>query len=385
MSKAELTFKDFVIKNRYKIFLSIVFLFGLYVRYLTLGYESPDYLRCLLPWYNQLGKNGGGFSSLKNQVGNYNVLYQFLICILTYLPLKPIHAYKFLSIIFDILLAYESSRIVLYYTNDELKSYISFAIVYLCPIVIMNSAVWGQCDSIFTYFILLTIRMLLEKKYNLAFVSFGLSFANKLQAIFIAPFLVYLYFVENKINLYHFAIAFVTFYATGLPSFIFGRRLLAPLDAYIYQANQYEGMALNTINFWTLCPGDYYDFSYMALSIALVILGIALLVLIEQKQNDLTKQYLKLATWSAWTCVLFLPTMHERYSYPSEMLLITLSVINKKYSKYTAVQFLCSCLTYCFYLYSVEIPALIQFAMAFLVMFSWLFFTIDVFEDGKNK
>jgi len=258
MNKHEELFLNYIEKYKYSFFIGVIFLMGLYIRYINLEFETPDYLNKLSVWYSQLGKNAGGFSSLKTQVGDYNSLYQFLICIMTYIPLKPIYSYKLLSILFDLLMAVESAKIVHILTNNTTnkdKALLTFATIFICPIVVMNSALWAQCDSIFTFFILLSVRKIIEKKYTAAFISFGISLGFKLQAIFLLPFLVMIYFAERKFSIINFLFAFVSFYSTAIPSFVFGRNLFSPIREYLFQVNEYESMGMNIINCWALVGG----------------------------------------------------------------------------------------------------------------------------------
>lgn len=53
--------------------------------------------------------------------------------------------------------------------NDKVF-FITFAVVIMLPTVILNSAYWGQCDSIYTTFIILTLLYLYKGKYHGAFV-----------------------------------------------------------------------------------------------------------------------------------------------------------------------------------------------------------------------
>ena len=58
------------------------------------------------------------------------------------------------------------------------------------PTILLNSAFWGQSESTFTAFLLLCIYFLMAEPSNLACLAFGVTFAFKLQAIFLAPLLV---------------------------------------------------------------------------------------------------------------------------------------------------------------------------------------------------
>jgi Gpi18-like mannosyltransferase len=54
--------------------------------------------------------------------------------------------------------------------------------------VLFNSAAWGQCDGIYTCFIIMSLFYLLRERDILSMAMFGMAFAVKLQAVFFAPF-----------------------------------------------------------------------------------------------------------------------------------------------------------------------------------------------------
>ena len=170
-------------------------LLSMLIRYGLRDIVSGDADLCLLPWHDEI-KNGGGLKMLGQQVGNYNILYQTLIAILTYLPIKPLYAYKILSIFFDYCLALTTGSLVYQFSdgNRKWKGIFAYAAVILSPIVILNSSAWAQCDSIYVCFILLALIMLCRQKYMPAFLFLGVAFSFKLQAMFILPFFLFVYF-----------------------------------------------------------------------------------------------------------------------------------------------------------------------------------------------
>ena len=130
------------------------------VRIPLFKFVSGDMSGYLIVWYDTI-KAYGGIHALNIQVGNYSVLYQTLIALMTYIPLSPVVLYKSLSVVFDYVLAVAVARFVYEETGKNInKAVFSFAMVLLSPIVIMNSAMWGQCDSIFTSFLVLTVLKL---------------------------------------------------------------------------------------------------------------------------------------------------------------------------------------------------------------------------------
>ena len=61
---------------------------------------------------------------------------------------------------------------------------------------------------------------------------------------------------------------------------------------------------------------------------------------------DTGEAFVKTAGGFLWTGILFLPAMHERYTYPLDILLILLAFLDRRYWKYAAVSVLLSLTTY---------------------------------------
>ena len=121
--------------------------FTLVIRYIFKDILSIDMNIFLLPWYNDY-QAAGGFKAVGQTLTNYNYFYNLLIICLTYIPIKAIYAIKALSGLFDYLLALAVMYLVsLVASSDprrEKMMLISYSVVILSPIVLENSAVWGQ-------------------------------------------------------------------------------------------------------------------------------------------------------------------------------------------------------------------------------------------------
>ena len=59
------------------------------------------------------------------------------------------------------------------------------AMLLLMPTVFLNSAAWGQVDSIFTTWMLVSVGLVLARRPGWASVAFGLALSLKPQAIFL--------------------------------------------------------------------------------------------------------------------------------------------------------------------------------------------------------
>ena len=64
------------------------------------------------------------------------------------------------------------------------------ALYLLCPMIILDSAVWGQTDSVFTVFMLLMCYLISEKKLIPSYFVFAIGILIKPQSLFFTPVLI---------------------------------------------------------------------------------------------------------------------------------------------------------------------------------------------------
>ena len=171
MLKIEKQFISYVEDNKELIFLILISIIALLIRYAGLDFISGDMKNYLLKWYDTL-KSGGGVCSLKKQVGDYGLLYQTIISGFTYVNIKPVYCYKIVSIICDFLLAGSIAYFVAEFKGNGFcrkRFCYAYALILLLPTVVLNSAYWGQCDSIYTVFVFWAIWFLYKQRYQSAF------------------------------------------------------------------------------------------------------------------------------------------------------------------------------------------------------------------------
>ena len=308
--------------------LSMIGRFGM--RYFTSG-DMADYLR---PWADQIKANGGLFA-LKEQIGNYGILYQTLIALMSYLPVPPEYGYKFLSMIFDYALGIVSAAIVWEFSSNRFKSFLSYSFLIMLPTVTLNSAAWAQCDSIYTFFCMLCFWFIMRERYIPAFIAYGCAFAFKLQAVFLAPFLIQLYLKERKFSIFNFLIIPTIMTLSGVAGFLNGRSILAPIRIYLGQSTQSEYISINYPSFWNMLVKDstetfYQELAPYCIAFALMVLLTELLIVLQNRQKHLKIAHLYTAMVMSYSCVLLLPVMHDRYGYMYVIFGMILAVLNPK-------------------------------------------------------
>lgn len=366
-------------------FFLIITALGVAIRILGRNFISKDMFVFLNPWFHTM-KELGGFSGLSIQVGDYNILYQTIIAFLTYINIDPVISYKIVSCIFDFLLAYYGAIFICELSGRsmcKLTFNCAYCLILLFPTVVFNSSFWGQCDSIYVFFCILTLRNLYKGKYVLAFVFLGAAFAFKLQTIFIVPFIICYYFYKKDFSILNFLISALVLELSGIPGFLAGRSLLAPWDIYLFQTKEQPVMYANIPNLWVLTGGDYETLGKFAVILTICLLGAGLYLVLSSKKELLhPEDFLNFACWSCWTCVLFLPVMHERYTYGLDIMLLLLCFLSKIYIPFALVSGTLSLLSYSYFLFD---TAYMERPAALLFLISYLLYTYIIYLRQSAK
>lgn len=313
--------------------------------YTSLGYESNDYIECLAVWYNEICDNGG-MAALSQKVGNYGIPYQFLMCVMTCLPVSSLTAYKALSLLSDILLALVCSILVYRFSAEadaqrhDLQFIYTYISVLFLPTVFLNSSVWAQCDSLYMIFAMGAVLCLCREHDAWAYVLMGIALSFKLQAVFILPALLIMTLVRRHLR--YLPLMFISWYAMNIPGFLAGRSLLDPLTIYRDQTTIYNQMYMSFPSIWVLIGGKADDMKDVAIVYTVIVLAAFMLYILyrygDHKEDLTPDRILEITCLMAWTCVELLPCMHERYSYGVEILLLVLVCRNLRYLPFLVVE-----------------------------------------------
>lgn len=349
---------DYLKKHSLPIFIGAITLLAMWVRFKARGFISADMTGYLLPWYEEIKQ--GGLSSLGTQVGTYNIPYQTLIALMTYVNVKPVYLYKGFSILFDFLLAAATALCVrkMGGLRSGMQAAIAYALVLFLPTVVLNSSFWGQCDGIYTFFVLVCLYMLLCEREKAAYVFLGIALAFKLQAILILPFLLIYYVVEKRHSILNLLISVAVFYVFCLPGVIARRSIWEPFQLYMDQGEAWAELYKNFPSFLVFFGNSREAYQAIAGVMSAVIaaaLGMELLYVLHSKiALYRTKYFFPVAAWTVWTCVLLLPMMHERYAYLLDILLIVSVLSYRRYLWAAVPAFLSGVVTYSCYLFRVD-------------------------------
>lgn len=106
------------------------------------------------------------------------------------------------------------------------------------------------------------------------------------------------------------------------------------------------------------------------------------------KRTDLSDRnnFLLASIWTVFSCIMFLSSMHERYAYLLDILVIIYAVVNVKRVWLPIVCNLVSLRGYCFYLFTYDVLDIKITAIVYIAVYAYVsyIFLKDVVINGKK-
>jgi Gpi18-like mannosyltransferase len=141
-----------------KITVILLFVLSVTLRIIAVPHSNQDMTAYNLLWYQVLYQKGIG-KALATNFSNYTPPYTYFLALatLTHDFIPPLVAIKLIPICFDLLGAFYVYKIVkLKYQQGDM-SCLAAAVYFTAPTIILNSAYWGQVDSLHLSFTCLLI------------------------------------------------------------------------------------------------------------------------------------------------------------------------------------------------------------------------------------
>ncbi len=334
---------------------------GLALRLYYFNAASGDYNSFLSVWIEEM-RSLPGTQPIVKSIGDYNMPYLYFLFFVSRSQMNDLYAIKLLSVVFDFVLALGVSAIIYRYKKNDLYPLISFTAALFVPTVFLNSAYWGQCDSIYAALCVLALCFALYKKSAISMVFFALAFSFKIQTVFILP-IVLILVLRHKIKLRDLLFFPATFIATLIPAMLCGRSFYDTFSIYLKQTESYPALTLNCPTFWALFPDNEFETFGTA---ALFLAGAVCLVFMVYLYKNRSKLDDTLLFDAAFIFVLimpfFLPRMHERYFYLAEIFSVIYAFVHKK-RFFPLFIILSSFNCYCVYLFGYQISQFEYFAV----------------------
>ncbi|MDJ0950174.1 MAG: glycosyltransferase 87 family protein [Alphaproteobacteria bacterium] len=284
--------------------------------------SNTDHTNYFLPWIDHIIENGG-FSALADDFSLYAppILYLFVIVSGLHEFLDKVIVLKLIPIFFNFVASFFVYKIVRFYWRSFALSLLAAAGFLLLPTVVMNSAYWGQMDVIYTAFLLAFFYCTLIGRPTLAVIVFGLALSIKLQAVFIAPYILFLVF-RREIQWFHLALVPLVYIVMMLPAAVAGRPMLELLTVYFTQFGFESRLSMNAPNIYhfvqRLTPINYQAGVMVGLCVSFVA-GLAISVSAFRIGTVSKELKLLLLVITVVLMPYVLPKMHDRYFFPADV------------------------------------------------------------------
>lgn len=350
-------------------FVLCLFVFAFMIRWKLMPIESADYFGFLEPWMEEIRKNGG-FASLSLEISNYTSPYMYIMTLLSYISTNDLYALKLVSVFFDYMASVAVFLILWEITENVQKAVFGMAVLLLSPTVILDSAYWCQCDIIYTCFLLFSLYFFFRDDSNKSMIFFAISFAFKLQSLFLLPFFIIMWLKKKTIKLRHLLWVPMIYVISIIPAWIAGRSFGDLLGIYFDQADNYPWGTLEYPNIYALLGEVIPDMRHAAevsgagMYATIMLLG-CIAYYIYQKNVMLTQELaVTLALFMVAVTVYGLPHMHDRYGFLIDLLAIIYGVYRVKRFPVTCGFMLISVLTFMPYLIAVHVVPIQYLAIA---------------------
>ena len=332
---------NFINKYNIWIYFIIITILAVVARIVVFNKISGDVNGFIFNWYENLYNEG--FSALGKQNGDYTPAYNYYLFFLSLFRIEPksntlLYFIKIYSVLFDFGVAIIASLIIYKLTDgNKIKTVLAYALTIMGLTVILNSAWWGQCDSIYAFFLLCAIYFFMMKKQRTAMIFIGLSFCFKLQTIFILP--VFIIAMLRKEYKFRYLIWIPIIYIIMcIPACFaansFFDRLKECLLVYVNQTgNSYKQLSLNAGTLYTIIFTNFKEelgLSSMAIPFAVAVIGTFIFIHFRTKKELNNLLYFKLFALYSLLVPFMLPHMHDRYYYISDVLIPLYALINVK-------------------------------------------------------
>ncbi|MGN0967775.1 MAG: glycosyltransferase 87 family protein [Oscillospiraceae bacterium] len=289
---------------------------GLYLRLLCLDRQTHDYQTFLAQWVAYFRDNGG-FSAIKEPLGDYNVPYLYFLAAISYLPVPDLYLIKLFSVLCDVLLAWGGLRLTRQFCREGSPApLVCFTLLLLLPTVILNGACWGQCDTLYAALTLLALSCALEGKPKTSVLLLAVAFSFKLQTVFLIPLWCAFWFT-GRVKFRHLLLFPAGYALTILPALLLGKPLGDILGVYLNQMGEYSSLSLNAPSMFGFLPYKAQVNTVLASRLGIVaafVLVLVVLGLLFRRRKQVTPELLLTAAVVLAIGIPFLlPHMHDRY------------------------------------------------------------------------
>lgn len=260
---------------------------------------------------------------------DYPPLYIYILAIIGKLTdIQVLNNYYILLLKLPSILADITTALVLYQlakrTFSSQFSILLMTFYVFNPATFLNSAVWGQVDSFFTFLVVLAFYFLAEKKTNISTLFFVLSVLMKPQGIIFTPILFFeLVRAKSVKKFLTAALVGVATVALIVLPFSYQHGSVWIFELYSSTISKYPYASMNAFNLFSLIGANFTNyneillfFSYHTWGMIFIVLVTALSWFLYGKKKNSDFVFAAGLTQIAGVFI-FSVGMHERYLFPA--------------------------------------------------------------------
>lgn len=304
---------------------------ALLLRATLAAYPSGDFTQFTRDWYEAIGSLGVG-EFLGRGITNYAPAYTYAMVVahtlLGWLP--AVVAIKVIGLPFDFACAYFVARLVGLVRRGWILPLLAFLTVLFLPTLVINGAMWGQADSIYTAGLLAFVYYIASGREIAACVALGLALCVKLQTLFLWPLLLILW-LAGRLRWTSLCLVPGLYLLSLVPAWIAGRPLGELLSVYLSQATYYPRLTSNAPHPYQWFPATMYDMMVPAgICFSLGVCGVFAYAVARSRTVLTVPRLLQLASLSLLLVPFFTPKMHERYFFPADVMTVALAFVTPR-------------------------------------------------------
>jgi Gpi18-like mannosyltransferase len=348
--------------------------------------NSFDLLTSFVPSQSYLIQHGR-WHALQHPMGIYFPAYFDFAMLTSYFNghLNLITQVKLISFCFDILAAITAYFLIGRIARksglgDRLPAaqIVAAFCILAGPTVLLNGSAWGQCDIVYTTFLLMSTYAVIAGIGSAAMLFFGFALAFKLQAVFFVPFLCAM-LLARRVRWLHVLLVPVGWLLSLIPVLLNGGNIGEFSRLLFSQGETFPELAINIGNPWTVLMLLHFN-EHIGTLIGVtltIIVTIAISIWGARPVFQTPSHTLMLAAFTLLAMPYIMPRMHERYFFPAEVFLCLLSCVDLSFVLTAALVLSASLIAYSNYFlwhvrYLVLGPALLANTAALWLAFNSL-------------
>ena len=265
------------------------------------------------------------FGSLANAVSAYGI--------------SAVNIVKLAPNLFDL----ATAALIYIYLRKQLtfkESLLGTALYAFNPAIIFNTAIWGQYDAIYTFFLVFSLMLALKSKPKLSAAAFAIGLLSKPQGIALAPLVAYLIYRKNGLKSLLFSVlVFAGSVLVIIAPFEWSNPVTFLSKIYFGAYGGYAYTSINAFNLWGLFGLWIPDGNLFILGWTIFGVSTAFTLYVLHKRYNASSEMLVLfSAFMLFFAFFMLPTrIHERYLFPAISILALMFPFIKKTRLFYAV------------------------------------------------